>query len=135
MTRSKLVRVVSLLKDTPLNDLVSAITHVHLGDAVVAPSTTRRLLDHFASNLPAGHEQRSCPGRAPARGTDAAGARGVAAGGPGTVERGDRPGAGGDRKVRPRPMSGRILTKLDLRDRVQAVVLAYETGLVEAGDR
>ncbi|MGB3683907.1 MAG: response regulator transcription factor, partial [Rubrobacteraceae bacterium] len=50
-----------LLKDTPVNDLVSAITHVYLGDAVVAPSTTRRLLDHFASNLPAGREPRPVP--------------------------------------------------------------------------
>lgn len=37
-----------LLKDTPVGDLTAAIAHVHSGDAVVAPSTTRRLLDTFA---------------------------------------------------------------------------------------
>jgi DNA-binding NarL/FixJ family response regulator len=123
-----------LLKDAPVNDLVSAITHVHHGDAVVAPSTTRRLLDHFASNLPAAHEQRSLPDgrrleeltprehevlRLVARGLSNAEIAGELFVTEGTVK----------------THVGRILTKLGLRDRVQAVVLAYETGLVEAGDR
>jgi len=123
-----------LLKDTPLDDLVSAITHVHRGDAVVAPSTTRRLLDHFASNLPAVREQRPVPDgrrleeltprehevlRLVARGLSNAEIARELVVTEGTVK----------------THVGRILTKLDLRDRVQAVVLAYETGLVEAGDR
>ena len=41
-----------LLKDAPPADLLGAIRAVHAGDAVVAPSTTRRLLDHFAGALP-----------------------------------------------------------------------------------
>lgn len=123
-----------LLKDAPVNDLVSAIIHVHFGNAVVAPSTTRRLLDHFASNRPAGREQPPVPDeyrleeltprehevlRLVARGLSNAEIAGELVVSEGTVK----------------THVGRILTKLDLRDRVQAVVFAYETGLVEAGDR
>ena len=43
-----------LLKDVPPQELLFAIRAVHSGDAVVAPSTTRRLLDRFAPLLPAG---------------------------------------------------------------------------------
>lgn len=121
-----------LLKDAPLGDLVAAIHHVHSGDAVVAPSTTRRLLHHFAYRLPAAAGPRPVPADLEvltprerevleliARGlsnTEIA-ARLVVS--EGTVK----------------THVGRILTKLDLRDRVQAVVLAYETGLVEPGGR
>jgi DNA-binding NarL/FixJ family response regulator len=41
-----------LLKDARPEDLLDAIRTVHAGDSVVAPSTTRRLLDHFAATLP-----------------------------------------------------------------------------------
>ncbi|MDO4259222.1 MAG: response regulator transcription factor, partial [Actinomycetaceae bacterium] len=41
-----------LLKDTPVDDIAAAIEHIYRGDAVVAPSTTRRLLDHFAAAQP-----------------------------------------------------------------------------------
>jgi DNA-binding NarL/FixJ family response regulator len=43
-----------LLKDVPPEELLFAIRAVHCGDAVVAPSTTRRLIDRFAPMLPAG---------------------------------------------------------------------------------
>ncbi|QIN84581.1 response regulator [Rubrobacter tropicus] len=123
-----------LVKDAPLNDLVSAITHVHLGDAVVAPSTTRRLLDRFASDPPVARERRPVPEghrleeltprehevlRLVARGLSNAEIARELVLSEGTVK----------------THVGRILAKLGLRDRVQAVVLAYETGLVEAGDR
>ncbi|PRX99712.1 response regulator [Allonocardiopsis opalescens] len=122
-----------LLKDTPLDDLASAIAHVHLGDAVVAPSTTRRLLDHFTRARPrAGAADPGARGRRiqaltprehevlrlVARGLSNAEIAAELVLSEGTV------------KVH----VGRILTKLGLRDRVQAVVLAYETGLVEAGE-
>ncbi|HIV56563.1 MAG TPA: response regulator transcription factor [Candidatus Stackebrandtia faecavium] len=53
-----------LLKDVPLHELAAAITYVHSGEAVVAPSTTRRLLDHFASQPPVtlSGEERGHPG-------------------------------------------------------------------------
>jgi DNA-binding NarL/FixJ family response regulator len=115
-----------LLKDVPPDELLFAIRAVHSGDAVVAPSTTRRLIDQFAPMLPSG--------AAP----------------PGLAELTDR-----EREVlillahglsnceiaqrlvvseaTVKTHVGRILAKLGLRDRVQAVVYAYENGLVRAG--
>lgn len=120
-----------LLKDTPVEDIAAAISHVHHGDAVVAPSTTRRLLDHFTRARPTGAEperdgyrfEELTPRehevlRLIARGLSNAEIAAQLVLTEGTV------------KVH----VGRILTKLGLRDRVQAVVLAYESGLVEAGD-
>ncbi len=135
-----------MLKDAPPADLLSAIRAVHSGDAVVAPSTTRRLLDQFAGQLPAGDESaQPASGGSPAAGDP----------GPSTsvslealtprerevlvlVARGLSNTEIGERlyvsEATVKTHVGRILTKLDLRDRVQAVVLAYETGLVDTND-
>lgn len=120
-----------LLKDTPVDEIATAIGHVHNGDAVVAPSTTRRLLDHFTKARPSartceddGHRFEELTPREHevlrlvARGLSNAEIAEQLVLSEGTV------------KVH----VGRILTKLRLRDRVQAVVLAYESGLVEAGE-
>lgn len=120
-----------LLKDATPQTLLGAIRTVHAGDSVVAPSTTRRLLEHFAAALPAG-------------GT----------GDPGTADGDDRLAALTERERETlvlvgRGLSnaeiaadfvvseatvkthiGRLLAKTGSRDRVQLVVLAYETGLV-----
>lgn len=120
-----------LLKDTPVEEIATAIGHVHNGDAVVAPSTTRRLLDHFTQARPKRTDvERDHPWfeeltprehevlRLVARGLSNAEIAEQFVLSEGTV------------KVH----VGRILTKLGLRDRVQAIVLAYESGLVEAGE-
>lgn len=116
-----------MLKDAPPPDLLSAIRAVHSGDAVVAPSTTRRLLDRFAPQLPT-DEVPSAAGleilTAREREVLTLVARGLS--NPELAERLYVSEATVKTHV------GRILTKLDLRDRVQAVVLAYETGLVSA---
>ena len=122
-----------LLKDVPPQELLFAIRSVHCGDSVVAPSTTRRLIDRFAPLLPAGTEQG-----APA----AAGLAGLTdrerevlvqvAAGLSNAEIATRLFVS-DATVKTHV--GRILAKLGLRDRVQAVVLAYETGLVRARSR
>lgn len=123
-----------LLKDTPVEDIATAIEHVHNGDAVVAPSTTRRLLSHFVNSRPQPLLQNSH--RVPEdvfveltpREHDVL--RLVAKG----FSNGEIAEqlflTEGTVKVH----VGRILNKLDLRDRVQAVVLAYESGLIEIGD-
>ncbi|MER6632771.1 response regulator transcription factor [Streptomyces sp. NPDC000987] len=118
-----------MLKDVPPGELLAAIRAVHSGDAVVAPSTTRRLLDRFAPMLPStGNEPRHnelerLTGRE----------REVMV----LVAQGLSNGEIAARLVLSeatvKTHVGRILTKLGLRDRVQVVVLAYETGLVRAG--
>ncbi|MFD1860381.1 DNA-binding response regulator [Aeromicrobium camelliae] len=117
-----------LLKDAAPPDLLGAIRAVHAGDSVVAPSTTRRLLEHFANTMPD-----------PAAPTPPAHAR--------LAELTER-----EREVLVlvgRGMSNteiaselfvaeatvkthvsRLLAKTGSRDRVQLVVLAYESGLV-----
>ena len=85
-----------LLKDVPPEELLFAIRAVHSGDAVVAPSTTRRLIDRFAPLFPA-EDAPSPPG--PGR-ADQPGARGAGARRAGPVQRGDR--ASGCSSPRPR---------------------------------
>ncbi|GGS66584.1 response regulator transcription factor [Streptomyces griseoviridis] len=120
-----------LLKDVPPAELLAAIRSVHSGDAVVAPSTTRRLLDRFAPMLPSGAAEPSHAGLQ--RLTDRE--REVMV----LVAQGLSNGEIAARLVLSeatvKTHVGRILTKLGLRDRVQVVVLAYETGLVRAGGR
>lgn len=123
-----------LLKDTPVAEIAAAINHVHRGDAVVAPSTTRRLLDHFtqARHRPTGGyaEQEGCRfEELTPREYEVLGL--VARGLSNSEIAHELVLAEGTVKVH----VGRILGKLGLRDRVQAVVLAYETGLVKTGDR
>ncbi|GAA3427745.1 response regulator [Streptosporangium sandarakinum] len=107
-----------LLKDAPAEDMLAAVRAVHEGDAVIAPSTTRRLLDHVAPTLPApepdpltGREREVL--RHIARGRTNAEIAGLLFLSEGTVK----------------THVGRILAKLELRDRVQAVIWAYEHGL------
>jgi DNA-binding NarL/FixJ family response regulator len=117
-----------LLKDTPPEDLVRAVQIVAAGDALIAPSVTRRLIEEFSRRAPA------APGPTPemlagltdreldvlrqlARGSSNAEIAAALLVGETTVK----------------THVGHILMKLGLRDRVQAVVLAYETGLVQPG--
>ncbi|GHF63171.1 DNA-binding response regulator [Streptomyces mashuensis] len=118
-----------MLKDVPPAELLGAIRAVHSGDAVVAPSTTRRLLDRFTPMLPSSKAEH--PTAELARLTDRE--REVML----LVAQGLSNGEIAARLVLSeatvKTHVGRILTKLGLRDRVQVVVMAYESGLVRAG--
>jgi DNA-binding NarL/FixJ family response regulator len=113
-----------LLKNAQAEEMVAAIRAVHRGDAVVAPSTTRRLLDRVVDTLPG-------PRRVPpeiARLTERE--REVmleVATGASNAEIADHLFLS---EATVKTHVGRLLTKLGLRDRVQVVVLAYESGLV-----
>ena len=114
-----------LLKDARPEDLLAAIRTVHAGDAVVAPSTTRRLLDHFAASLP--DPARRHPARLDGltereRETLALVGRGLS-----NTEIAE---AFVVSEATVKTHIGRLLAKTGSRDRVQLVVLAYETGLV-----
>ncbi|UFU05512.1 response regulator [Ruania halotolerans] len=117
-----------LLKDTPPEEMLAAIRTVHHGEAVIAPSSTRRLIEHLATVLP--DEQK-----ASAAVLDALTERErevlilMARGRSNTEIAGDLFVAEATVKTH----VGRVLSKLDARDRVQAVVTAYETGLVSPG--
>jgi DNA-binding NarL/FixJ family response regulator len=120
-----------LLKDAPPEDMLAAIRTVHRGDAVIAPSSTRRLLEHLVTALPA--EQRQDGAGAEALGTLTEREREVLV----LMARGrSNTEIGEDLYVAEATVKthvGRILAKLGARDRVQAVVVAYETGLVVPG--
>jgi DNA-binding NarL/FixJ family response regulator len=119
-----------LLKNVPPEDLLSAIRAVASGDAVVAPSVTRRLLDAMAHRLPdpradvdADEDLRL------ARLTDRE--REVLlllAEGLSNAEIAEKLTVS---EATVKTHVGRVLNKLDLRDRVQAVVFAYQNGLVQ----
>ncbi len=117
-----------LLKDAPPEDLLAAIRTVHRGDAVIAPSTTRRLLDHVSTILPAPDDGPDPTEGLTDREQDVL--REMASGAS-NAEIAERLFlAEGTVKTH----VGRILSKLGLRDRVQAVVWAYEHRLVRPGN-
>jgi DNA-binding NarL/FixJ family response regulator len=121
-----------LLKDAPPDDLLSGIRAVAAGDAVVAPSVTRRLLDAYAHRLPderapATRAARLDPLTEREREVLLAVARGLS-----NAEIAERLVVS---EATVKTHVGRILTKLGLRDRIQAVILAYETGVVQASQR
>jgi DNA-binding NarL/FixJ family response regulator len=115
-----------LLKDVPPAELLFAIRSVHAGDSVVAPSATRRLIDRFVPLLaPAGPPPADLAGLTERE-------REVlvqVAAGLSNAEIATRLFVS---EATVKTHVGRILAKLGLRDRVQAVVLAYESGLVKA---
>ena len=116
-----------LLKDASLEELMAAIHHVHAGDAVMAPSTTRRLIEHFTLPPPViddGDDRFRALEDLTAREREVL-AR-VARGLSNEAIARDLRVAEGTVRVH----ISRILGKLGLRDRAQAVVLAYESGLV-----
>jgi DNA-binding NarL/FixJ family response regulator len=121
-----------LLKDVPPADLLGGVRAVAAGDAVVAPSVTRRLIDRFAAHLPAPDAPPSAPGDRLRHLTERE--REVLM----EVARGRSNAEIAERLVvaeaTVKMHVGRILAKLALRDRVQVVVFAYEAGLVRPGE-
>jgi DNA-binding NarL/FixJ family response regulator len=117
-----------LLKDARPEQLIEAIRAVSSGDSVVAPSTTRRLIDRFVQHIPDEDQQTNDA-------LDTLTAREgevlelVARG----MSNGEIAGMLYVSEATVKTHVGRILSKLDLRDRVQAVVFAYETGLIKSG--
>jgi len=112
-----------LLKDTPAEELVQAVRLVAAGEALLAPSVTRRVIEEFARQPEASASEVDLSVL-----TDREGevlvlmARGLS-----NAEIAERLYLG---ETTVKTHVGRVLMKLHLRDRVQAVVLAYETGLV-----
>jgi DNA-binding NarL/FixJ family response regulator len=117
-----------LLKDVPPADLLTGIRAVAVGDAVVAPSVTRRLLDSFAHRLPLPVPERS-ERTAPLAGLTARELEvlGELALGHSNAEIAAKLVLS---EATVKTHVGHILSKLGLRDRVQVVVFAYEVGLV-----
>ncbi|GAC66914.1 response regulator [Gordonia soli] len=121
-----------LLKDTPVDEIAAAITHVYDGDSVVAPSTTRRLLDHFAGAAWAGvPDPRNTATLESLTAREREVLTLVAAGSSNAEIADQLVVTEGTAKVH----VSRILTKLGVRDRVQAVVWAYESGVVRPGQQ
>src|SRR5215469_3460567 len=119
-----------LLKNVPPPDLLSAIRAVASGDAVVAPTVTRRLLDAFLPHLPGPAAPAAEP---PELSQLTAREREIltqGAGGHSNAEIAQRLILA---EATVKTHVSRVLAKLGLRDRVQAVVYAYENGLVRPG--
>ena len=116
-----------LLKDVTPEHLVAAVRMVRTGDALLAPVITRRLVERFFRRDPAAVPHRELAALTPrelevlslvARGLNNAGLAAHLHLSEATVK----------------THVARILAKLGLRDRAQAVVVAYETGLISPGD-
>jgi DNA-binding NarL/FixJ family response regulator len=116
-----------LLKDVTPAKLVEAIGVVAQGDALLAPSVTRRLLERFATTLPVGDQSSEALAELTAREIEVLR---LVAGGLSNAE------IAAELIVSEATVKTHIssvLRKLGLRDRVQAVIVAFETGLVSLG--
>ena len=113
-----------LLKDAPAEELVRAVRVVAAGEALLAPSVTRRLLDRFAGLPPAGETARAGLDELTEREREVLGlvARGLS-----NAEIAVQLVVS---EATVKTHVSHMLAKLGLRDRVQAVVLAYDLGLV-----
>ena len=116
-----------LLKNVPPEELLAAIRVVAEGDSVVAPSITRRLLDRFAGQLGPGPAEDPRLAQLTEREREVLL---LVAQGLSNAEIAARVHVA---EATVKTHVGRILAKLQLRDRVQAVVLAYESGLITPG--
>ena len=115
-----------LLKDAPADDLVDAVRVVHRGDAVIAPQVTRRLLDRFARHLPTPTAATSTSPLPQLTDREHQVLLLVARG----LSNAEIAAELVLSETTVKTHVSNLLTKLGLRDRVQAVVLAYERGLV-----
>jgi DNA-binding NarL/FixJ family response regulator len=121
-----------LLKDARPADLADAIRSVASGDAVVAPSVTRRLLDAFVPHLPDPQAPLDATGASSPLDRLTEREREVLVRVAEGLSNSEIASALFVSEATVKTHIGRILSKLDLRDRVQAVVFAYQVGLVRA---
>jgi DNA-binding NarL/FixJ family response regulator len=117
-----------LLKDSPRGDLIAAVRAAAAGDALLAPSVTRRLIEAFARRPPETSPSPSQLASVTARERDvllliARGRSNAEIAAALVVS-----------EATVKTHVGSLLAKLGLRDRVQAVILAYETGLIVPGE-
>jgi DNA-binding NarL/FixJ family response regulator len=117
-----------LLKDSPRHDLIAAVRAAAAGDALLAPSVTRRLIEAFARRPPEAAPSPSRLASLTAREQDVLL---LLARGRSNAEIATALFVS---EATVKTHVGNLLAKLGLRDRVQAVILAYETGLVVPGD-
>lgn len=116
-----------MLKDAPGEEIIAAIRHVHRGDSIIAPSTTGRLIGQLVAKP--GTDPEAVLGVLTQREREvflclARGASNAEIGAELFLS-----------EATVKTHVGRILTKFGLRDRVQVVVLAYESGVVTPGER
>ena len=118
-----------LLKDASREQLTSAIRTAASGDAMLAPAVTRRLIEQFCRQPPPDVDPSSAVSQLSQRERDVLllVARGMS-----NAEIAKELFLG---ETTVKSHLARVFTKLELRDRVQAVVFAYETGLVLRGER
>ena len=115
-----------LLKDAPAHQLITGIRMAGDGDALLAPSITRRLIEEFATARPSAEDLSAFSDLSP---RELEVFRLMATG----KSNGEIAAELFVGETTIKTHVTRILTKLGVRDRVQAVVLAYETGLVKRG--
>ena len=115
-----------LLKDRPSEELVAAVRVIAAGEALLAPSVTRRLIEEFARRAPAPTRTELDELTEREREVLVLMARGLS--------NAEIARALFVAETTVKTHVGRVLHKLRLRDRAQAVVLAYESGLVQPGD-
>lgn len=118
-----------LLKDTHPDELIRAIRVVAQDEALLAPSVTKRLIEQFQNTGPAPATSKTLPGLGDLTEREAEVMTYLAKG----LSNSEIGKALFVSEATVKTHVGRVLSKLGLRDRVQAIVAAYESGLVQPG--